>query len=244
MTDRPQLATRYLGVAREMGLVATDGAASALDDLFDGVEFAGRRMLDVGGGTGFFSFYAGCMGASEVVCLEPELDGSTAGVVRTFDRLRSEFPGVPVRLDTRTIQAFSTTETFDIILLHSSVNHIDEAACIRLREDEGARDAYRHVFARIRDLASPGARLIVSDCTRYNFFPLIGMKNPLRPTIEWHKHQEPAVWARLLGEVGFRNPRVTWEPIYRFGRPGTLLLRNRVAAFFLKGVFQLQMEKA
>ncbi len=244
MTGMPELVQRYFAVAREIGLVKSDRDAWGLDDLFAGVEFANKRMLDIGGGTGFFSFYAGCMGAKHVVCLEPELDGSTAGVRRTFQRLRSEFPGVPVELDTRTIQEFSTTATFDIILLHSSINHINETACIRLLEDEGARDAYRRVFARIRDLANPGAKLIVSDCARLNFFPLIGMKNPLRPTIEWHKHQAPAVWARLLAEVGFRDPKIAWEPIYRFGAPGRLLLRNKIAAFFLKGVFQLQMERA
>ncbi len=244
MTSMPQQVRRYFAVAREMGLIASDRDALGLRDLFAGVEFAERRMLDIGGGTGFFSFYAGCMGAKEVVCLEPELDGSTAGVRRTFQRLRAEFPGMRVELDTRTIQEFSTTEMFDIVLLHSSINHIDEAACIRLLEDEGAREAYRRVFARIRDLANPGAKLIVSDCARFNFFPLVGMKNPLRPTIEWHKHQEPAVWARLLGEVGFRDPKIAWEPLYRFGTPGRVLLRNRGAAFFLKGVFHLQMEKA
>jgi SAM-dependent methyltransferase len=239
----PQLAQRYFQVARKMGLLTSDQAVLAFEDLFAGVDLANKRMLDVGGGTGIFTYYAACMGAREVVCLEPELDGSTAGVRGSFHLLRAEFPDVPVKLDARTIQEFSTNEKFDVVLLHASINHIDEPACIRLLEEEGARDAYRRVFAHIRELANPGASLIVYDCTRYNFFPLVGMKNPLRPTIEWHKHQKPEVWARLLAEVGFRDPKIGWEPLYCFGRPGRLLLRNKVAAFFLKGGFRLHMEK-
>jgi hypothetical protein len=36
---------------------------------------------------------------------------------------------------------------------------------------------------------------------------------------------------------------VRWEPLYRFGAAGQRLLANRVAAFFLKSVFRLEMTR-
>lgn len=54
------------------------------ETIFNGVDFSGARVLDIGGGGGLYSFYAAVNGAKEVVCLEPESDGSTTGVKAKF----------------------------------------------------------------------------------------------------------------------------------------------------------------
>jgi len=46
-------------------------------------------------------------------------------------------------------QEFSTTRTFDIVLLHASINHLDEEACIRLQYDDQARRRYGLIFQRL-----------------------------------------------------------------------------------------------
>ena len=43
--------------------------------LFRNADFTGRRVLDVGGGSGIMTLYAAASGASTAVCLEPQ--GST-----------------------------------------------------------------------------------------------------------------------------------------------------------------------
>jgi hypothetical protein len=50
--------------------------------------------------------------------------------------------------------------------------------------------------------------------------------------------------ARLLQEAGFRSPSVSWQPLYRFGKAGERLFSNEAAAYFLKGLFRLEMQKA
>jgi SAM-dependent methyltransferase len=244
MTPATKEIEKYLSVIHRIGIVSSrTWARFQFEDLFDGIDLDKKRMLDIGGGSGIFSFYAANMGAAEVVCLEPEAQGSTWVFTRAFDRIRSEYPDVPVRLDTRTIQEYRTDRPFDIVLMHASINHIDEDACIRLLDDPKAWGDYKQVFTHIGSLVKPGGKLIVVDCSRHNFFAAVGLKSPLCPTIEWHKHQSPEVWARLLAEAGFRNPRVTWEPLYRLW-PGRLFLRNKVAAYFLRSIFRLEMEKA
>ena len=227
-----------LGITREPAL-----ARDYLQSMFRGVQLAGRRVLDIGGGDGMHSFYAALMGAREVVCLEPGGDGSDWAADGTFARLRAAMPDLPVHLESRTIQRYSDAGEFDVILMMASINHVDEEACVRLLDDPGARSRYRAVFAKMAALARPGAKLIIADCTRHNLFAVLGVRNPLAPTIEWHKHQAPQTWAALLDEAGFANPRISWEPLYRFGRAGRTLLSNKAAAFFLKGVFRLEMDR-
>lgn len=236
---------KYLSVIARLGLVAGAGTArSRFGHVFAGTDLEGKRMLDIGGGRGIYSFYAAAAGAREVVCLEPEAAGVSEGARKHFDQVRSECPGLPVTLDTRKIQEFSSPAPFDVVLMYASVNHIDEDACVRLLEDAKAREVYKKEFARIASLLVPGGRLLVSDCSNRNFFALLGMKSPVIPTVEWHKHQRPKVWARLLEESGFRPPKIRWEPVFGYGPAVEALTGNAAAAYFLKSIFQLAVEKA
>jgi SAM-dependent methyltransferase len=236
---------QYLRTIQEMGLVVSAGTARAhFEAFFDGVDFDNKRVLDIGGGTGVYSFYAASRGAREVVCMEPEAAGSSAGDARTFERIRSKLPEIPVTRDTSTIQEYPVGEPFDVVFMHASINHIDEESCIHLLEDRRAWENYERHFARIASHLRRGGKLVISDCGPRNFFQLLGLKNPLCPSIEWRKHQPPEAWVRLLSSVGFRNPRIRWEGLYGLGRPGRVLLSNRPAAYFLKSTFYLDMEKA
>jgi SAM-dependent methyltransferase len=243
--DRVRAVDQYIRALRGLGVVRGERDTRAfLADFFRNVDFTGRRVLDIGGGEGIYSFYAAVMGAREVVCLEPEAAGSTSGVTQLFERIGEAVPNQPVRLDARTLEQYGDAEGFDIILMNASVNHIDEDACIRLLEDPRARETFRKVFLHLGTLAKPGSLLMVADCTRHNFFASLGLRNPLNPNIEWHKHQAPEVWAALLQEVGFRNPRVAWMSLYRFGKVVQALLANKAAAYFLKSFFRLDLQKA
>jgi len=240
-----QLATRFLSGACEIGRIpGLRTAGRELRYLFQDIDLAGKRLLDIGGGDGFYSFYAAAMGAREVVCLEPSDAGGSDHALRTFQKLQARFPQANVTLDTRLIQQFSAAQPFDVVLMHASINHIDEEACIRLLEDGAAWAKYREQFTGIAALLVKGGYLIVSDCARQNVFDRLGLRNPLCPTIEWHKHQQPGVWARLLAEAGFRDARIHWEPIYRLGAAGEILTGNPVVAFFLRSAFRMHMTKA
>ncbi len=215
-----------------------------MSTIFNGTVLVGKRVLDIGGGKGLYSFYCAARGAQKVVCVEPEGDGGNEGVHRLFHEVNGALGFESVELQTRTLQQFdSDGETFDVILLHNSVNHLDEQSCVDLLRDEGAREIYLRLFRRLYDLAAPDARLVVCDCSRYNFFALLKLHNPFAPTIEWHKHQAPRVWARLLEEAGFTNPTIRWSSFNRLGTLGRLLLGNKFTAYFLRSHFCLTMKK-
>jgi SAM-dependent methyltransferase len=212
--------------------------------LFAGVDFENRTLLDIGAGTGLNGFYAACRGAREVICIDPEADGSTAGAQERFARLKKRLGVNNIRLEPAFFQSYEAGERkFDIILLHNSVNHLDESACIDLLEDAAARARYQRIFEKIAALAKPRATLILCDCSRYNFFAALGLRNPVMPTIEWNKHQAPETWAQLLVAAGFEEPHIRWSSFNRLGAAGERVLGNKFAAYFLKSHFCLTLRR-
>jgi SAM-dependent methyltransferase len=211
--------------------------------LFDGVPLRGSRVLDIGGGSGVFTLYAAAMGAREVVCLEPQAEGGTQDMHERFTRLQSLTQLGHVRLARTTLQAYDEPGVYDLVLLHNSVNHLDEAATMRLHADASARNTYRSLFAKIHRLLVPGGRILLADCARTNFFPALGLPHPISRDIEWHKHQDPELWMALLRDAGFFGPRIGWSSYNKLGPLGWTLLANRVGAFFVTGHFRLLMRR-
>jgi len=217
-----------------------------LKHLFKTVDFEGARVLDIGGGNGLFSFYAGSCGAERVTCLEPTGAGSSPHTESTFSRLATHLGlSTRVQLCTETIQAFEPgAKTYDVVLMHHSINHIDESACIRLEYDQSARAVYQSMFRKLFLMCSPSAQLIVCDCSRQNVYAQLGVRNPFLPMIEWGKHQTPWVWISILSAVGFERPRVRWQAFNTLGPIGQIFLSNRAVAYFLTSLFTLTMVKS
>jgi SAM-dependent methyltransferase len=216
-----------------------------MERLFQGLPFEGKRVLDIGGGTGVFSFYAASMGAKRVVCLEPEADGSTSGVTQRFKDIQATLKyEAEIEQCATTIQAFNDNRgKFDVILSHNSINHLDEDACINLMSNPVATETYRAIFKKLGDLAEKGATLVVADSARKNLWDLLHLTNPFVPTIEWEKHAHPKDWAALLAEGGFGNPQIRWLAFTRLGHAGQAILGNEVASYFLDSFFCLTMKK-
>ena len=240
----------FIDTVIDEGLVTAKSASKRrrlryyLERIFNGVSFENKVVLDIGGGGGVLSFFAACSGASKVVCLEPEAAGSSSGKLEKFNRARNRLQLDQVQLETTTFQNYDPGNAkFDVVILHDSVNHLDEPACIDLLTDDTAREVYRSIFSRMHSICSAGAKLIVCDCSRYNFFAHLGVKHPVARSIEWHKHQSPNTWARLLYDAGFRNPEIVWRAPSFLRSAGEKLLGNRIAAYFLFSTFCLYMEK-
>jgi SAM-dependent methyltransferase len=238
----PNSLDRYFDIA-EKGL-ASGNLRFYVNYLFNRIDFRGKTMLDVGGGDGTLSFYAACAGAQKVICLEPEVAGSATGMNAAFNRTASFLDQGKVKLLPHQLQDYeSGGDFFDILLLHASINHLDEGACIRLRRDSEAQSSYEQLFDKLASLARPGATLLIVDCAQRNLFADLHLTNPFVPTIEWHKHQSPKLWARLLAQAGFVNPVIRWNSFNTLRTCGRRLLGNRIAAYCLTSAFCLTMER-
>jgi len=201
----------------------------------------------VGGGKGLLTFYAAIKGAKKAVCLEPEKAGSTRGVINTFRDLQQAFAAtLPVELMPFTLQEFlqqTKPATYDVVIMHNSINHLDEEACIHLLKNEISYRWYVNIFKNVYRVMKKKGTLIVTDASCNNFFNDVGMKNRLVPTIEWHKHQQPETWIKLLKESGFRNPEVVWLSPNRLRRPGRFFFGNYFISYLTTSFFKIRIEK-
>ena len=147
--------------------------------LFEGIAVAGKRVLDVGAGRGAFSVWAALQGAASVVALEPELDGSTAGSSVAFEQVVEDF-GLSDRVELRRVplEQLESRAEFDLVLMNGVINHLNEAAVVRLHRDPQAVDEYVETLRALRSLVRPGALAIVSDCGRRSIWNTVGRQGP------------------------------------------------------------------
>jgi SAM-dependent methyltransferase len=204
------------------------------------VDFRGKRVLDIGGGLGLISYYASIKGASAVVCLDPGDDGAIIDLNAESMRLQQAMQTDTVSFLPLKLQEYDPDGAlFDVIIMSSSINHIDEAACERLPDDPEARQSYREIFQQIASMSKPNGRLLVSDVSPRNFYARLGVRNPFAPTIEWHKHQPPDVWIDLMAQVGYADFKVRWLSLPRFGRFGEIALSNKLGAYVINSAFMI-----
>jgi SAM-dependent methyltransferase len=205
--------------------------------MFDRLPIAGSKVLDVGCGRGALAVWAALHGAA-VVALEPELAGSTRGSADAFEQTILDF-GLEDRIELRRIRLgeLEVSGEFDLAILHSVVNHLDEAAVVRLHRDAAAVDAYVKVLRVLRSLLRPGAFVIVADCGRRSVWRMIGIQGPWTQGIEWKKHQQPRTWIEVFRRAGFEPYDLRWSPLRRTGR----LTGNWFVQYFTMAYFVLRL---
>ncbi|MFQ5706807.1 MAG: class I SAM-dependent methyltransferase [bacterium] len=234
---------RQVGIAKGLWRRGDKFVHYCKGQLFKGIDFQGKTMLDIGCGDGLYLIWGGIHGASRLVGLEPLLDGS--GSTKNSEVV---FYGMSEALNLKNIERQPFTlqeyqcaeETFDIVLLHASVNHLDESMCIELRENAKAREIYLELFRKLRGIMKKNGQLIIVDASNRNFFGDLGMKHILYPKLAYNKHQTPFFWSKLLRQTGFDSPKVSWISNPALGPLGWFL-RNRVTSYFLESTFRLVM---
>lgn len=243
MTSSPL--SLLLDWASETGLHKNrENLAFGLNATYGDIDFQGKRVLDIGGGTGLVSFYAACRGAKTVVCLEPELAGSTSGVRDQFERTRDRLQLPQVVLESTELQSFDPgPHSFDIVILTNSINHLDEPACVALLTSQAARNSYLEIIRHLAYICAPGAEVVITDCSNKNVFPKFGLTNPFMRSIEWHKHHTPSTWTALLQAEGFGKPVVSWSSFNTLRGVGRFMLAHRPVAYFLMSHFRLKVTK-
>jgi len=217
--------------------------ATYLKVLFKGIDFNGKSFLDIGGGSGLFTHYASTQGTSRAICMEPVDDGAYENITAAFESVKNEVKasGV-VELDNSLFQEYEG-EPFDIVLLHNSINHLDEEACVEVLESQEARDTYVGLFDKLYDLVTPGGIVIICDCGRRNFFADLGMTNPVMKDIEWEKHQQPKVWGKLMEKSGFKIESIKWNTFNTLGKVGQVFLGHSLPSYFTLSHFRLYLSR-
>jgi len=214
--------------------------------LFKDIELSNKRILDIGGGKGLTSLYCSISGASNVILLEPEDAGSQNDSIEIFRRLKTRLKdGVnTISHSPNRFQDFEyKDDPFDIVVLNSSINHLDENACIELQTSSIAQEKYYKIFNKMSSISKKGSYLIITDCSSKNFFNDLQIKNPFDTGIEWHKHQPPKIWIELIKASGYKLKFIKWTSLKPLKRIGEVFLGNRICSYFITSNFVLVMQK-
>jgi SAM-dependent methyltransferase len=247
MPSLPLSATYVSMMARE-GHHNPPAFAHWLDQVFRGVNWKGKRVLEIGSGRGLIAIYMGMQGAARVVSMEPEMVGSTSGVIKE-QRERLAALGLTnvevLAADFNTWDA--KDEQFDVIVSRASINHLYHSEK-HAGSDPQTYDKYVEVARRIHRMLAPGGQFIATDSCRYGFFNAVrhlGINRPWtrkRSGVDWRHHQNPPTWKRIFKQAGFSQTRVDYPVPYRL-RAAAPLVNTALANFFLTGNFILRAHR-
>lgn len=214
--------------------------------LFKNIDFNKKVFLDIGGGLGLASFYAAAKGAKKVILLEPVEAGFGAFKMEKYYLLKERLLpfSKTVQLIEDKFQNFTSNEKFDIIFSHDSINHLDEAACSTILQNEEAYKTYSLIFNKLYHLCAEYSKLIIADCSNRNFFNDLGIRNPISPQIEWQKHQSPETWRLLAIEGGFSSPVIKYSTFKQLRSIGRVLFGNKLIAYLTYSHFVLNVKKS
>lgn len=213
--------------------------------IYEDYDFNGKNILEIGCGKGINCIWASIHGANHVVGLEPLTNGSfdSSQIYEDIYNLKAQLNLTNIEIVPYRIQDYEYQNNyFDIILSVASINHLDEKSCIYIRDSEEAKDSYSNIFRKLNRLMKKGGKLIIIDASSRNFFGDIGIVNPFVKNIERFKHLEPGIWAGLLAQSGFKNPKITWTS----GRKLKYLRIysiNKCLSYFMDSIFRLEMNK-
>ena len=207
---------------------------------FKGIEFKNKTVLDIGGGNGIYSYYSRFKGAKYCINLEPFQSGSKNVKINS----KTVPESLKIKLINKTIQEFKSEKKFDIIILHDSINHLDESIFSKIDKDTHSFEKYSNLIKKISDMLENNGTIVVTDCSKYNFWRLLGMKSPFAPTIEWEIHQSPYLIKKLFLKQGFEKFKIRWSPFKRFGFLGIIISNfGYIPSFFMQSHYNIIIRK-
>jgi cyclopropane fatty-acyl-phospholipid synthase-like methyltransferase len=233
--DRGTLNATLDEVAAKVGLHDHRRYAAYVRFFLGDTPITGSRVLDIGSGRGAHTLWAALHGASSVVALEPERDGSTAGSAAVLADLIESLE-LRSRVDLRRVglEELDDAGEFDLAIMDGVINHLNEPAVVRLHRDPVAVAEYVRVLEHLRSLLRPGAFVIVADVGRRSIWRTIGHQGPWTHHIEWEKHQQPRTWIRVFRRAGFDIQDVRWSPLKGTGRlTGNVFVQYFTMAHFV-----------
>jgi SAM-dependent methyltransferase len=228
-------------MAREDGHSNLARYLAAAERTFAGIDFQGKRVLEIGSGRGLRTVFMALRGA-EVVSMEPELAGSNDGVIGLQQRRIAALGLTNVTLLKQDFNLWEPSgREFDVLVSEASINHLFESPHHALYH-QPTYDRYCEICRKMHACLKPGGVAIITDASRYSLFALakpLGIRPPWqkhRVTVNWRIHQNAGVWKRILRDAGFESVRINYSVPYSL-RGITRLLNNPVGNFFYRGRF-------
>ncbi|OHB59876.1 MAG: hypothetical protein A2173_11990 [Planctomycetes bacterium RBG_13_44_8b] len=215
---------------------------------FRGLILDNRSVLEIGAGSGVLSIWCALNGASEVVAIEPEFDGSTKGVHEEFKKISKNVALTnKISYLDMTFEDYlfaNSSKSVDYVLMHAVINHLNESAVqkLHLPSADKEREIYKKIFRDLNSILKHDGVLLMFDVGRYNFWHDLKLKNPFTKSIEYEKHQQPRLWKSLLEETGFECIDISWSVPLKLRKFG-FFLNTFLPSYLTNSSFFLRAKK-
>lgn len=249
MSDSESLLSLKQKFQAEDGHHNPPGYQHYLDEIFKGIDLQGKRVLEIGSGRGLISLHCGLSGAKKVVSIEPEMEGSTSGVVETQKRRIEQLglSNVELRHDDFHTLDFGE-EKFDVIVMIAVLNHLYETPLNAMKNPD-VFNTYIGIGEKLHGLLANSGVVIATDASRYCLWTQlrrIGYPRNLclrQRTINWRIHQQPSVWKKIFSKAGFEKVDINYPIPYKLRHLAPIVATPAIN-FFLSGDFILRAHKS
>jgi SAM-dependent methyltransferase len=243
----PELSPEYIAMLEDDGHRNPPAFAHMLSNMFRGIDFTDKRVLEIGSGRGLLAIYMAMRGA-RVLSMEPELVGATSGVIAQQEARVRALGLTNVEVLNADFNTWDPAgRRFDVIVSNASINHL-YASAHHAEHHRETYDAYVRVAHRLRDMLAPAGSFVANDACRYAFFSALrefGIRRPWqwhRSGVDWRHHQNPGTWKKIFREAGFSSIELDYPAPYRL-RSLTPVVDTAIANFFLQGAFILRAQR-
>lgn len=207
---------------------------------FKGIDFTGKKILEIGCGKGFISLYIGYFFSPEHIdALDESLgEGSDTNVLGTLQKNIDMLGINNISIVKKDVMQYKRPETYDIVISNNAMHHVCEHGL--LKWDIRARKKYIEIFKHVKSLIKPNGLLLMHEYSRYSLWRILPVKK--FKGIEWSLHPTKAEWINVLRNAGFTK-EIACEYVSPYKlRNIPFIIKNPIAMFFYFPNFFLRAE--
>lgn len=205
----------------------TDTAENFLyhfDEEFAGIDVLGKRILEIGCGSGFVSLYlASVLGVGHLDAMdEAEGEGNPSTILETLETNVRVLGLTNITVLKKDIMQFTASEPYDIVVSNNAMHHVCEHGL--LKWDVRARKKYIEIFGHVKTLLRPEGLLLLREYSRYSIWRFLPGRYE---EVEWSMHPSKGEWLSVLRQAAFRIISCRYSCPYTL-RHGAAVVRNPI----------------
>jgi 2-polyprenyl-3-methyl-5-hydroxy-6-metoxy-1,4-benzoquinol methylase len=191
---------------------------------FRGIEVRGKRILEIGCGSGFVSLYlAFVMGVGHLDAMDEAAgEGNPSTILDTLETNVRSLGLTNITVLKKDIMQFTSSEPYDIVVSNNAMHHVCEHGL--LKWDVRARKKYIEIFGHLKSLLRPEGTLMLREYSRNSIWRYLPGRYQ---EVEWSLHPTKGEWLGVLRQAAFRNISYQYSCPYTL-RHGAPLVRNPI----------------
>jgi SAM-dependent methyltransferase len=213
-----------------------------LEKQLHGLNFTGKRVLEVGCGKGAVSLYLSMFSnVQQIIALDEAAgEGAPVGINQALRGAASSFGVNNLKVvDADIMQNSFSDGVFDMIIANNALHHVIGSGLIS--DNPSVRNGYVNLFIELKRLLADKGILSIYEYSRFSFWRWSPVKLKWKE-IDWELHPTRAEWLSVIHDASFTLKSCKYGVPYGL-RYVEALLTNPIAQFLMCSSFMITAEK-